>query len=657
MMPQDPFAAIAQPAKTGTSDPFAAIAEPAAPSVQKPSLTMSTGEGPIARNMTSFEAQLSQLPKNTVRLLLAKHWPILDSKNTTELWEDIKSLNPVMHEYEGGPIDYGATAANLLPFLVDMEGGGITTSPAVESVRSGLSKVGELRTAAADTAQSLARRATESTHGVKDAVVKTGNAHGEALEKNAAARTAQVKSNLAAQRSALTDIDREKITVAEKNRVIEEENKAQADQVAKREDTARTVDERSLELRESLGKVEEAVGKEANAKFQAVREKIGNPEAPSEPLIGIVRGVERDILQDIPENIKEFRAILKLEPELGLEQIMEDEMTPEPVTWDKLQSLKSRLDARLRAARGGKMNGDLKRGLFVVRDGVVDQMGEMAEANDAEEEWGDAKNFWRNYKQDFHEPRGPSGSGSPIAQALDAVDPKNVRQPFIQKQAATGNRALNILRQYPQFGGTEAAALAEDLLKTRESMRGLPEQVKPKATVKAKEAHQLPTSKPAPKIPETPTVDLEAEARKHVESTATRIGRLNAWDYRILGSSLIAGFLSPFLGLKGGVGLGATYVGTKFLMSSLLEKPGVIEWIARTPPAELAAIQKLPQAQLVNIKTALTDAAVKLKAPPSPELRAFLGPVNTAKILAVTGASQVRNRKDAINVLNRPASQ
>jgi hypothetical protein len=95
--------------------PNAGLAPPAGPSRK-----MDSGEGPIARGMTSFETQMSKLPENTVRLAGAKHWPIIDSKNFHELGEDIKSLNPVVNNDTGetGGIDIGATAANVLPMAL-----------------------------------------------------------------------------------------------------------------------------------------------------------------------------------------------------------------------------------------------------------------------------------------------------------------------------------------------------------------------------------------------------------------------------------------------------------------------------------------------------------------------------------------------------------
>lgn len=95
--------------------PNAGLAPAAGPSKQ-----MNSGEGPIAREMTSFETQMSQAPGNAVRMLGAKHWPIIDSHNWHELGEDIKSLNPIVQNDTGatGGVDIGATAANVLPLAL-----------------------------------------------------------------------------------------------------------------------------------------------------------------------------------------------------------------------------------------------------------------------------------------------------------------------------------------------------------------------------------------------------------------------------------------------------------------------------------------------------------------------------------------------------------
>lgn len=421
--------------------------------------------------------------------------------------------------------------------------------------------------------------------------------------------------------------------------------------VAERGDLAKKVDEGSLKLREQIGKVEERVSKEADTKFDAVREKIGNPVADPAPLVEAVKSAEENILQNIPENIKEFRVILGHEAVPGnvldaAEQHGIELGGQEPMTWDKLQSLKSRIDARLRKARAGaRLNGDVMRSLYSVNNAIVETMGKIAEEHSAGALWADAKNFYRQFKEDFHEPSGKSGSGSPVAQSLNAVDPKNIRQPFVAKQATTGNRAVDILRKYPKHGGTEAAATAEELLGHHEAMRRIPD-------------------KAAPKPPEAPTVDVRRVAQDAIATRAKNWGSFNARDVGILSSSVLAEPIMKFLGgtPQGPMSLlpvaALTYEGGKYAFSRALNNPSIIEWLSRTPQEEAAVLLKIPGADKIKIVDGLTQSAIQSGKPVrlSPQAAVLLGPANVAKIVAAGGAiagSQVNNRKDALTALGR----
>src|SRR5579859_22566 len=580
------------------------------------------------------------------------------------------------------------TASQALSVLPEAIGTGAGAYVGGELLGRGLSKVGQLRKTLSEKYQPTARRLTEATQGAKSAVEDTAAKQAKALAENKVKRIETVKENLRATREANTKIEQEKLAAAEKNKPIEAKNAAEQAKVTQRGELAKTVDEQSVALGKTIQQVEANVYKAADEKFTAVRAKIGNPEAPAEPLIESVKNVEKATLQGIPENIKEFRSILKMEggeegplavggggevapgepgyPAVKEAYIQEGLLKEgEPLTWDKLQSLKSRIDARLRSRTA--INGDLKRGLFQIRDEIVDQMGNMAEASGAGELWTDAKNFWRQMREDFHEPTGPSGSGSPVAQALDAVDPKNIRQPFLRTKSAVGNRAIDILRKYPQYGGTEAATQAEALLSSYETMTGLPKKAKVTALETAPEVHKMPASKPAPPIPEKPTVDVRQVAREKIASTAERVGRINARDAGIIASSTIGGVVGYIFNLSGTTHGASTLVPVamlsyemgKYFLSQALDKPKVVEWIANTPPAELQALQNIKGAELVNIKNGITEAAVQSKATSvSPQLRSFLGPGNVSRIVAasaVAGKPPVKNRKEALDLLQPTA--
>lgn len=554
-----------------------------------------------------------------------------------------------------------ATPDNVQNFLLGLStvaAAGAGAGEGAPKDAAGLSKVGQLRKAASERVQPFARKVTGVEQAVKEDVTKTAEKNSQVLAENKAKRGDVMKDNLTRQREANTEIDREKISIAEKNRQIETGNKAQQEAVAKRGELEKTVDQHSLKLGEHISKVEESVAKEANQKFDKVREKVGNPETPADGLVASVHDIEENVLQGIPENIKEFRAILKMEgpPEELAGAIKEhygwDPEGNEPLTWNKLQSLKSRMDARLRKSRG--MNGDLKRGLYQAREAVVDEMGKMAEANGAGTEWQEAREFWKNYKQDFHEPTGPSGSGSPVAQALDAVDPKNIRQPFLNKQATTGNRGVQILRKYPQHGGEAAAAHAETLLDTHKQMMGLPDKPRTEALKSSPEVHEMPARKPVPKVPESPTVDATKVAKEAIAQRAKNWGSFNARDIGILTSGTLGELMGSMFGhttldrvIGAGIGVGA-YEGGKYAASRALNKPAVVEWLAKMPPEEAAVLSKIPGADKVKVITGLTDAAIeqaKMGKPVrlSPEARRILGQQNVARILAAStgNASQI----------------
>jgi hypothetical protein len=554
-------------------------------------------------------------------------------------------------DYAGG---IGTTLGAATTMLVDPE-----------KVSTSVEKVAATPGALKAKIQPFARKVTQVETAASDAATKAAKDHAQALTENAQKRAGIMRENLDTQRAGETKIQRDKMAVEEKNKGIEAGNKEQAAQVAKRGELAKTVDTQSLELGKHIEKVEASVSKEANAKFDNVRAKIGNPEIAPDALVATVRGIEHDILHDIPENIKEFRAILAHggEVEEGMRESFKnvtgvEPLGGKPITWDELQSIKSRVDARLRKSQG--MNGDLKRSLYQLRDSVVNEhMGQMAEAHGAGALWTDARDFWRNYKEDFHEPTGPSGSGSPVAQAREAVDPKNIRQPFLGKARSTvGNRGVDTLRKYPQHGGNEAATHAEALIKNHDEMLGLPEKESPKSLKTSPESHQLPTPKPQVPRPEAPVVDLDKVARDAIAQKAKNWGSVNARDVGILASGSIGQLIGAVFGSRGidqaigALGGVAAYESGKFAMSRVLKNPRVVDWLAKTPPAEMEVLNKIPGADKIKIQTGLTDAAVEAaKTRPvqlSPSVRRFLGPANVARILAVTSVgNQVKTPGEA----------
>jgi hypothetical protein len=104
----------------------------AAPPVAKPSVKMDTGEGPIAAGMTSFESQIANVPNAAGAFLksaahgfpedTAEHAKVLAGQQSasSELGHALQKVNPIVSNSEG--VDYGATAANVLPLVLAAKG-------------------------------------------------------------------------------------------------------------------------------------------------------------------------------------------------------------------------------------------------------------------------------------------------------------------------------------------------------------------------------------------------------------------------------------------------------------------------------------------------------------------------------------------------------
>lgn len=105
------------------------------------------GEGPVGRTMTSLEAQgvntVRSLPTAAKQFAISNFEPSGDPGSMiapdprTLIARERQSLTPQAAAVSAAknvpnPVDIGATAMNILPFLTDLRGGGITESPAAE---------------------------------------------------------------------------------------------------------------------------------------------------------------------------------------------------------------------------------------------------------------------------------------------------------------------------------------------------------------------------------------------------------------------------------------------------------------------------------------------------------------------------------------------
>ena len=609
--------------------------------------------------------------------------------------------------------------------------------------------------------QPFARQVTGAEAATRDAVSKSAEKYAEKAPAQDA-KIAKIEEENALQRKrSRFRAGEEEYKLKTKNEQIERENQqAQTDfeRTKTERQAAQAQSERQANAaKESIQQVENKVYEEANRKYEAVREKIGagrpgEPEESPAPLLDAVKSVQRTILQGIPENIALFRSILKLDEDSAAlndlrTQVMQGQgMTGryegltdaqkavvddivqryggqitegEPVTWSKLQRIKSESEKAIRSRSTPPI---IKEALRRVNDVTVDTMGRMAESRGAGEDWAEARDFYRQWREDFHTTTGPQGSASPVAQTLEAVDPyaisRNLRR--TQQEGTGENRAVKILRKYGQFGGNEAATAVEQHITTQGGIGKEPKPPIAKSPEPSPTVSKLYPQKEVPPPTPRPTVNVEEVSRKAVEQRAKNWGSFNARDVGILASSVIAGPLIRLL--FGRVEENAssllptaaiTYEGGKFLSSRLLRDPKVVDWLAKAPPQEIMALRNIPGADKVTIINGITESAVetlktmnfgsdntafdKAKAELgenaslsdisrraaqlnaeemrnrqqrfnqakkqaagrpvaiSPEMKAFLGPANVAKIMAAagTGGKPVQNRREALQVLQQ----
>jgi hypothetical protein len=620
-------------------------------------------------------------------------------------------------------------------------------------------------------AQRVARQVTGPEAALRDEVRASAEKYAKDVPENKAKLEETIKENKERLQSSRFREGEQKFQLQKTNKEIEAENarKLQEAEAAKvqRKASHVKVEEQSKQAKEKIENVENAVWKEANRKFEAVKEKIGadkpgEPLEPAAPLLEAVNVAQNNILRGIPETVPIFRSILKLDEETSQlatlrEQVMQGQgmtgryadLRPEqkavvddiaqrygtdvseaqPVTWGKLQRIKTAADTAIRA-RGTQPI--IKEALSGVRDTVVDMMGRMAESRGATAEWQDARKFYSEWRDDFHKRTGPRGSASPIAQTLDAVDSKYIRESLLRtEEEGTGdNRAVDILRKYPQFGGTEAADLVQQMSETKKGIIKPSGEPKLKPTKPVPEGPTLrpPELKSLPQKVPKPEVDAAQVARKALEQKAKSWGAFNARDIGIIASSVLLGPIIKMLGV-GELSEGASnllpyaaiaYEGGKYVASRALRNPQVISWLEKAPPEEIRALSNIPGADKVKIINGITESAVetlgqmdfstdntafdraKQELGPdaklsdiskraaqlnadairgrqqrfdlakgrgkavnlTPEVRAFLGPRNVARILAAAAAGRkepskpvIQNRRQALDALGRQPAQ
>lgn len=484
--------------------------------------------------------------------------------------------------------------------------------------------IGKFRTAATERLRSPAQQIAGAGKGV---VTKAVREAAETATANDAARPTQVQEH------------------GKKLSEVKEHNAGVERDTNRKEALSRGLEEGSKRVGGDIKGLEKKVRAQANAKYNTVRTAVGDASVPADNLASAVRTAEGK-LRGSQESIKVFRDILSrqgdevptlhfdgkpVEPGSDLytrtKALYQQEGMPTgeeaaPVNFTDLQGYYTELGDKLAS---GNLPGDVYQAMKSLRQNIGDTMQGMADKKGVGKQFKDARGFYHDFMDTFHEPQGPSGSGSPVAQSLRAKDPENIRAPFTGK---AGARGVEMLAKHDP----ELAKRVRSLAKVQEEHN----------SIKPGTKKELPVLKPKA---EQPSVDIREIRQKAIQNKAGRFG-LTGYDAAIAGSTM----LSPVMhalgaageAFRGGAGV---YILSKLAAQKLLENPGVVDWLSQPSPKDLETIRKIPGADKVKITGAISQVAQEAKAKGLP-----VSPM----VLALTGSNvgqPVKNRKEAMDLL------
>jgi hypothetical protein len=494
----------------------------------------------------------------------------------------------------------------------------------------------------------------------------------DAKEKFQQARAAAQKANTAAEREHAHKIGQ----VAQQNRAATAAERAKSDQAVQ-------MQVGGSQLIYGLNQLDRSLRERANSLYDVVRERMSSASLPSDALTDAVKAAQEKWIRGSPEKVREFNAMLSTGepgPELALANQtaqnlgykdfhaaitspqMRDTLSrvlppdvwqaaigqgTKPISWNDLQGFYEETGAKIAdGPQPGK--GDIYKALQQVHGFIGDQMQQLADAHDTGPQFQAARAFYRDYMKAFHDPTGPSSSGSPIAQALLAKDPLTAVDKFA---GDAGDRGVANLRQYSD----SLANLAQKVRQTAQTKVSIPAR-KTVADIPAPKVQPVPAganlslppimeSAPEPRavnaplppiLPEpeavpfhapkiTPTqVISEADLRRANEAAVERRGSSAAgslirlamvWPAFHMLSDLMRGKEVEPNGLAAIPAAGAT----SMAIEELLAHPDVREFLTRPTRQQVAQIPSELRGELPNIVAAAKGRGV----PVSPLLAAY----------------------------------
>jgi hypothetical protein len=332
------------------------------------------------------------------------------------------------------------------------------------------------------------------------------------VEKYTIEKAAAEKTNAEAQREYNRKI----------GQTVQQNRTATAAETAKAEQSAQ-LQVGGSKLIYGLSQLDKALRDRAGTMFDAVRDKVGAVSRPGADLGTRARAALTkisgsstvpkpfsDILAKYPESDPEFiedptkgiNSLGKVGKDSPYYELLKQRFgggaAAPPVTFADLQGYYTETGAELAK---GTLPGDVYQATKQLHNDIGDMMQEMANSAGAGKQFWDSRVFYRSYMDTFHEPTGPSSSGSPVAQALQAKDPLVAVDKFA---GDSGDRGVADLRRFSD----SLANLAQDVRQRAQAKVTVPAR-KSVVDIPVPKSKPVPTASSIPAPTKSPPVELD----------------------------------------------------------------------------------------------------------------------------------------------------
>lgn len=358
----------------------------------------------------------------------------------------------------------------------------IVANAKTEAEKAHAAKVAEVREKNAKSAAKHAEK-VESIIADNNQVHETAKAAhekelGEVREKNAAATKAAAEHQRLSEEAHAAKVKE----TEEKNLKAQEAHEkavAEKDQIESRK---AEIARKKLELRtrifDRIKAIKDAGKEYFDKQYDTVEKATENLRAPINPLIDAVYDAKADKIEGSDTKVPIFEDILKKAKgesgsggthTEGYDDLAPDEKAilargrgpdaSEGITYKDLRGYDRELGKVIGSPNAGS---DIRQAAIKVQKVIRDMQQGLADEAGVGSTQKKLGTQYKNYAETFFDNSGPSGSGSPVAQAAKAADAHNATEPFLKLEPHEMSRAKKLLRGVdPQSRGGSGGTAAD----------------------------------------------------------------------------------------------------------------------------------------------------------------------------------------------------